>query len=143
MLKKILVPVDGSKDSFIALEYALRLGKNFNSEILILNVVPELYATEFDLDSGWVKSAKERILASSERVLAEAKDKAKDYSGTIMTKSLIGYPSYRIVAVAEEENIDMIVIGSRGLGKFTSTILGSVSSGVVNHSTVPVTVVKA
>ena len=61
-------------------------------------------------------------------------------SGKFRTAS--GKPGEKIVSIAAEEGAMMIITGTRGLGKFRRTILGSVSDYVVHHSTVPVLVCR-
>ena len=55
---------------------------------------------------------------------------------------LHGYPGHTIISAAEEQNVDMIVCGSRGLGLIRRTIMGSVSDYVLHHAHIPVIVVK-
>jgi nucleotide-binding universal stress UspA family protein len=53
-----------------------------------------------------------------------------------------GSPGEFIIKAAKEENVDMIIMGARGLGKLKKTILGSVSDHILNKSKVPVLIIK-
>ena len=55
---------------------------------------------------------------------------------------MIGMPGEQVVRVAEDEGADFIITGSRGLGTFRRTLLGSVSDFIVHHATVPVFICK-
>lgn len=65
-----------------------------------------------------------------------------DYKDDVETCVRIGRASEEILKCSEEKNVDLIVIGSRGLGGFSRTLLGSVSDKVLNAAKVPVLVNK-
>jgi len=60
----------------------------------------------------------------------------------VSTQVKKGYVATKILKASEEEEVDLIVIGSRGLGGLTGWFLGSVTNHVVNHCTKPILVVK-
>lgn len=78
------------------------------------------------------------------KVLAEAETKIRDDHPdlNVATRLEEGRPSAIIVDAAQEEDVDLIVIGSRGMGGITGWVLGSTSRGVVDACTKPVLVVK-
>ena len=141
MYKKILVPVDGSQDSYCALKEGELLAQAFDSKLIILTVltdtnVIEHYPGNF-LSTDFKKAQEQR----GQKILDKALETI-DYKGDVETCVRIGRASEEILKCSEEKNVDLIVIGSRGLGGFSRTLLGSVSDKVLNAAKVPVLVNK-
>ena len=141
MYKKILVPVDGSQDSYCALKEGELLAQAFDSKLIILTVltdtnVIEHYPGNF-LSTDFKKAQEQR----GQKILDKALETI-DYKGDVETCVRIGRASEEILKCSEEKNVNLIVIGSRGLGGFSRTLLGSVSDKVLNAAKVPVLVNK-
>lgn len=141
MYKKILVPVDGSQDSYCALKEGELLAQAFDSKLIILTVltdtnVIEHYPGNF-LSTDFKKAQEQRGQKILDKALATI-----DYEGDVETCVRIGRASEEILKCSEEKEVDLIVIGSRGLGGFSRTLLGSVSDKVLNAAKVPVLVNK-
>jgi len=139
-LSKILVAIDGSENAKRALEVALGLCQNYHSKLVILNtVLIDHYGIQHSRYSE----------GDSKRILDEAVSIAKKSFATV------GFPTEvsgevkhatsiveTIIETALNEKVDLIVIGTRGLGGFKKLLLGSVSSGVVTHANCNVLVVR-
>lgn len=141
---KILVPVDGSKSSNKSVEVAKEIGKKFEAELLIMTVVSETsifeqYPTNFPYTLEVNKANTER----AEYVLKEVEESLKDYPYKVELFHTMGSPAEEIVNVAEERECSLIIVGNRGLGAFSRTLLGSVSNKVINTSKISVLVVKS
>lgn len=141
MYKKILVPVDGSQDSYCALKEGELLAQAFDSKLIILTVltdtnVIEHYPGNF-LSTDFKKAQEQRGQKILDKALATI-----DYEGDVETCVRVGRASEEILKCSEEKEVDLIVIGSRGLGGFSRTLLGSVSDKVLNAAKVPVLVNK-
>lgn len=141
---KILVPVDGSKSSNKSVEVAKEIGKKFEAELLIMTVVPETsifeqYPTNFPYTLEVNKANTER----AEYVLKEVEESLKDYPYKVELFHTIGSPAEEIVNVAEDRGCSLIIVGNRGLGAFSRTLLGSVSNKVINASKISILVVKS
>lgn len=141
---KILVPVDGSKSSNKSVEVAKEIGKKFEAELLIMTVVSETsifeqYPTNFPYTLEVNKANTER----AEYVLKEVEESLKDYPYKVELFHTVGSPAEEIVNVAEERECSLIIVGNRGLGAFSRTLLGSVSNKVINASKISVLVVKS
>jgi nucleotide-binding universal stress UspA family protein len=135
----VLVPVDGSDPSDVALEYAL--DQFADAELLALNMIdPVDGATTWGPGSAddWLASAKDR----AEEVLADATDRADDAGRDLATDRTVGRPARTVVEYAEEHDVDHIVIGSHGREGISRVLLGSVAETVVRRSSVPVTVAR-
>jgi len=153
MMKKILVPIDGSESADKALNLALDIARKYKAEVEILHVIPPIsvpvtpYPTIGEspaLSPGWVEDYYMKAKEESQKMLSEAKKSAKAKGGGLKITSKLGdgRPSDVIVAEAESENFDLIVMGSRGLGGIKEFILGSVSNQVVHDSKKPVLILK-
>lgn len=144
MLKKILVPVDGSDSSWKALEYAQTLAEKFNGEILVMTVAQIYYSAALvamPLDNVFT-AQEDNISLNSNMIINKAKERIKDFKGKVDFKIVKGHPSEKILAVTKAEQADTIVIGSRGLSGIAEFFLGSVSSKVAEHAKIPVIIVK-
>lgn len=137
MLQKILVAVDGSGYSKKALEFACELAEKFHGSLHIVHVPQGSAADRVMVLGGasiMIHAGREQI-ENAGRTLIDAADEiaGKKLSGKVTTELRGGDPAAEIVASAQENEADCIVIGSRGLGDFSGLLLGSVSHKV-NHS---------
>ena len=144
--KRILVPVDGSQNSKRALEVALRIAKTYGSSLEVISVVPiQRMAVETTLGLGASPSYYQFAEDDAKRTVTEAVNFVKDkgYSN-VKGETIRGSESIvqAIVEFAEHFDVNLIVIGTRGLGGFKKLLLGSVSNGVVTHATCHVLVVR-
>ena len=138
--KKIVVPYDGSTHSQLALEHAAFLAKLSGGTISVLYVASLTSAATRisgffgNYDAGAVA---DRVREKGEEILHKAK-------ATIPAEKLfeVGSPGAVITDVAERVGANLIVMGSRGLGTFAGVALGSVSTYVLEHTKIPVIVVK-
>ncbi|VEJ36328.1 Universal stress protein Rv2623/MT2698 [Aedoeadaptatus ivorii] len=141
MYEKILVPVDGSQDSYCALKEAEKLAKAFSSKLYILTVLTDINVIEQYPGNFLTTDFKKAQSVRGEHVLDKALEYL-EYDGEIDTCYRIGKAAEEIIAHADENEVDLIVIGSRGLGGFSRTLLGSVSDRALNLAKVPVLVNK-
>lgn len=148
MLKKILVPIDGSYISFQALEYAMQLGKAFDGEIVVTHV-NDPYDLSAPVDPNTVKiptceqtpEEKKKAGAAALAIAQKVAERA-GYKNIAFEKAIDKDPARRIIDMAKDIKADTIVMGNRGLGATESLFLGSVSTAVVKHAHCPVFVVK-
>lgn len=145
----ILVAIDGSESSMKAVDYGIELAKKEdNPRITVLNIL--------DIDTA--KQVSSSIITAPTYGLEEYelhKKAVLEWLDAIKTKcenegiqteiKVIGGPSPvpdSIIIYAENENVDLIVVGTRGRSGFKKLLLGSVASKVVTYSHCPVLVVK-
>lgn len=149
--QKILVGIDGSDKSLEAADYSISIAKNTNAQLIILNVLetePWYYgkrAYEWGSAEELYK-VYENEKAEIQKILDEIKEKAKTLGIQSKTKILM-IPRIEgtinpILKYAEDEGIDLIVVGTRGRTGIKRMLLGSVASGVVAFAHCPVMVVK-
>lgn len=138
MMKKLLVPVDGSKNSEEAVKYACGIAEKFGSEMTLLCVVPPPII--LGVEAGIIDY---RPLEESGRKVLENTKKIVDSFGRASSTRLeTGQVADTIVNVAKDEKSDLIVIGSRGLTGAKRFLLGSVSNSVSHHAPCPVLIVR-
>jgi len=141
---KILVPVDGSQNSMEAVKVALQYAKTAKADVYLMTVTPFISGLDLEISAGAMDSLNESMKSRGEEVLSKAQGilTAEGISvKTILSSSISAADD--IVGFAEKEKVDLIVIGSRGLGgKATRFIMGSVASRVVSHAPCNVYVVK-
>lgn len=134
----ILVPVDGSAPSRRACKIAADLAKKYSSKIVLITIVPDTLAVNIDHKIDIIS----QNLAQGEKMLQNFTGEFKDVEGEVVTKCLVGDIAAEIIASANREGADLIVMGSRGMGAFSRTFLGSISNKVVNNTDTSVLIVK-
>ncbi|EFM38870.1 universal stress family protein [Peptostreptococcaceae bacterium AS15] len=137
-MKKILVPLDGSKYSFKALEKARMFCEKFGSELIVMTVVSDIVALNVDYKIDIIS----QNIASAEQMLKQVELDFKDSNIKLTTLYKVGDITREIVEQAEKNDVDLIVMGSRGLGVLSRTFLGSISHKVLNNTDKSVLVVK-
>lgn len=141
MLSKILVPVDGSDNSLRALDYAIFLAKSTGAGVTAMHVIespPTIYIESQKL----LDDIMSKYRTESGKILDKCKQNAEKSGVKIETVIAEGDAASNITGYAQKEGFDLIVIGSRGLGKFKEMVLGSVSNKVLHHSKASVLIVK-
>src|SRR5262245_44362724 len=139
-MKRILIATDGSAPSTEALEVGLELAGTEHATAIVVHVVPAIDSVPVG-GFGLSAAAMTHQLTPADRApLGAALELAGDldYEVDVEVELLRGTTVNQIVAYAEERNVDLIVVGSRGHGAFTSALLGSVSLGVLRHTRRPV-----
>jgi len=136
VIKKILVPVDGSEHAYKAIEFAANLASQSDAIIHLLHVVKLTKIPEAIKEYVRAEEIQESpyfvaLQTMGDQILIAAKKEAeKKGAKYIETRVIQGDPAETIINYANKGNFDMIVIGSRGLGSFKGLMLGSVSSKV-------------
>ena len=145
MFKKILIATDGSEHAKHALNYAVESAVKWDAKLIILTVVPPIsplvYSSE--LNAPYIPELRDDLRESHQRILKEASNivKNKHIEIKVETRLEEGRPSEVIVETAREEDVDLIVMGSRGMGGIIG-FLGSTSRHVVEACTKPILIVK-
>jgi nucleotide-binding universal stress UspA family protein len=141
---KILVPVDGSKPSEEALYVAIDLLKSKGGELFVLTVVPSFESFDLELSASNRETLKRDFEAKGGRVVNRSCDIATGEGVKVHCKAEVSATNVpdAIIAFAEKEQMDLVVIGSRGLSPASRFRMGSVASKVVRHAPCSVYVVK-
>ncbi|MEW5425100.1 universal stress protein [Amorphus sp. 3PC139-8] len=144
MFRRILVPCDGSKGAEGALLKAIDLAKLCGSELILLTVYRHhsLLEASFSMVRAEEPGNMDDIMRGHATEVVEfAKRIAIDAGLKPRAFVKAGQPARSIVAFATEHDVDLIVIGSRGLGSLEGYLLGSVSHKVTGLASCPVLVV--
>ena len=140
---KILVAVDGSKESMDAVNFAIGLAKKDNAKLMSFTVMqlPSFYGwSAIESPKEWQEKDRAAIEQWSEKIEKTAHENNVDIE-TKFVESPMSVDGV-IVDYADKENVDLIVVGTRGRTGFAKKLLGSVALGVVTHASCPVTVIK-
>ena len=141
-MERILIAIDGSPASDEAVEFGVQLAAEQNAAVIFVHVVQPLDVVPMTC-FGMAAGARPHEVTEEERQpLVEAKAAAEHQGVQATAELLIGDAVDEIVACADNLDVDLIVIGSRGHGKLTSALLGSVSRGVVSESKRPVLIIR-
>ncbi len=147
MYKRILVAVDGSNTSNVALEEAVKMAKELKAQLRIVTVVEEIILTGGGADYVDVNEVRKAVVHYGEEALKKAKDAAQELGLGAETK-LIQIKRFgdRVTeAIAHEADAwpaDLIVIGTHGRRGFNHLLMGSVAEGVVRISAKPVLLIR-
>jgi nucleotide-binding universal stress UspA family protein len=139
---KLLVAVDGSPASLRAVNMAIEFagGRQSASVILLTVQNPTVLGPDTGLMlAAWTEEEEER---AGEEALKEAVAKCQAAGIQFTTRNERGVPAVMIDQVARQENVDHIIMGSRGLGSVRGLLVGSVATKVLHLVNVPVTIVK-
>lgn len=137
---KILVAVDGSEPSIDASDCAISLSQEYNAPLCILHVI----RSDVDLFGPHQTSEYMTTMRNEgEKYLYNVSLKANEINVQTKTEIISSTNiATGIIDYAEENNFELIVIGTRGRSGFKKLLLGSVASSVVTYAHCPVMVVK-
>ena len=135
-IKKILVPIDGSKNSMRGLDEAIYLARQCHAIITGLYVIP-IYPRNF---SDAIMPYQIHLTKSAKKFMESAKTKCAQKGIVFKSKIIFGSPTIEINEMAK--GFDIIVIGSRGMSSIKEAFLGSTSNYVLHKSKIPVLIVK-
>lgn len=139
MYKHILLAVDGSDNSLRAADEAIKI-----ASLIPQSLIEIIYIVDYDKVKTDVlhSNSKTGLDYSRRKHLQPFEEKIKAHNINFKTTIFNGYPGPKIVEYANEQAVDMLVIGSRGLNTFKEMILGSVSHKVFKRANCPVLIVK-
>ena len=143
-LKNVLVPTDFSETSYSALRYGKALADAFGAALHVVHIIEEPYGQPWAVEAygfslaalqeEWIKDAQAR-LATSLNDNERSKLKA-------VTTTVLGHPVMEILRYANDNAVDLIVMGTHGRGPLGHVVLGSVAERVVRKAPCPVHTVR-
>lgn len=148
-ISRIVVPIDGSKNSMEAADYAVKMAEKYGSELSVVHVINiDQYLQAFGLYRlsypDQIKKKIDDAKVESQEWFTEVTKNAEQKKVRVKTE-VIDSPLSVVAAIvnyAESEKADLIVIGTRGHSGISKMLLGSVASGVITYAPCPVLVVK-
>ncbi len=140
MFNNILLAVDGSEHSLHAARKAAELARALkSSELQVVVVYDPMPPILGDPDFQIVLNAR---LEGAQKILQSATEAIGEIPSKVNAEAIAGDPAESIISIAETRKCDLIVMGSRGLGRLTGLLLGSASQKVVSLAPCPVLIVR-
>ena len=140
--KKILIATDGSKATEKAVDFGIEIARLNGSKVYAVYVID---ITSFDsilMDEVWEKDMQEQFEKTGRKATSCVEENAKAVGVEAESIILKGNPAKEIVDFAEEQKVDMIVVGSLGKSGVEQFVIGGVSEKVLRNAKVPVLVVR-
>jgi nucleotide-binding universal stress UspA family protein len=140
MFHNILVAFDGSPDADHALTHAIDLAESEHARLTLITAVMHVPSTAFLVAGEITATVLDDARTEAEAILRRGRDRVPD---DISVRTVLSEEPIRAAIAREIEagRHDLVVLGSRGRGAVRSSLLGSVSHSVLNHSPVPVLIV--
>ncbi|QDI89513.1 universal stress protein [Candidatus Nitrosopumilus sp. SW] len=136
-LNRILVPLDGSKKSFEALDRAVTLAGFTHGHIMCIHVIPHV------MEGGPRTKAFDKQLQEDAKILLKkAEKRATNKNVKFTAKLLRGSPGHVTLHTARSGKFDHIVMSTTGSGTAKKDMIGSVSNHVLQKSKIPVYLIK-
>jgi len=148
-LRRLLVAVDASPNAARAGNEAVMLAEKFNAELIVLHAVPipsytfaqaEVGSVAPSMFQEYYEAAQKEGKLAVDEVVTSAKSKNVKATGVILGPAVSIVET--IIDYAAKNNVDLIVVGTRGRTGFKKLLLGSVSTGVLAHADCSVLVVR-
>jgi nucleotide-binding universal stress UspA family protein len=136
----IIVGIDGSKHSTLALEWAMKEAAIRHAPLTVITVHPVIAGFSgrpitYPTDDAQVDQARKAVHEEVDKTLAGLGGPGPE----VTVQAVSGFPAEVLIGAGQDA--DMIVVGSRGAGGFSRLLLGSVSSQVTHHARCPVVVI--
>jgi len=147
--KKIMIATDGSACSELAADKGIEFARLSGGTVYAIHVISKAYLSAMDGGaypalgvSPYWESIKEAFQKNGQQALNYVKDLGKNKGVNVESVLLEGNPSEELIRYAEENKMDIIIMGTLGKSGIDRFLLGSVTENLLHHSNVPVMVVK-
>ena len=141
LFQNIVIATDGSENSRKAVSYGLKIAKISGATVYIIHVV-DMSSIVSDTWTAGKEMIYELMVNDGKKILSEAKKITEDSGVEAKDVLLYGHPGEEIIKFAENNNIDLIVMGTLGATGLEKFLMGSVAEKVVRQSKVSVLVVR-
>jgi nucleotide-binding universal stress UspA family protein len=142
MATKVLLPVDGLRNSVAAEDYTIELSRKMPLEVTLLNVFKEKSIEDHGLNKPLQDSIRESHKKFMDKILSEV-EKRFNASGVPVEKVILsGEPGKIICQYAKEKNFEMIIIAASGFSEFQDWFMGGVTNYVLYRCSCPVILIK-
>ena len=144
MFKKILVPVDGSDTSQVAVAKTIELAKAFGCQVSVIYVIDPYPFTGVGTDFAYGQAEYLSAATAEANAAVKAARDAFSAAGVAVESSVVeAHTAWRgIVEAGMTQEVDLIVMGSHGRSGLEKLVLGSVAQAVLSHTKLPVLVVR-
>lgn len=138
-MKRILIATDGSQGAGTALEQGFELAQDVGASVTVVYV---RHSPTSILGAPYYQDMISEEARHARGVIADAKLYATRYDVEVAYEAVEGDPVDTILELARARDVDLIVVGSRGLGAVRGLVLGSVSNAILHQADRPVLVAK-
>ncbi len=140
-MKKILVPIDGSKYSDLAIKKAKEFAGVFGSTITLLHV-NDFHQHMFNYNAGVEEHFIELFDEISENILENGREKLAELGDRVETVKLEGGVANKIIEYTNTNDFDIVIIGSHGKGAIHDILMGGVAHKIILHVNKPVLIMR-
>jgi len=140
--RNIVIATDGSENSQRAISYGIEIAKLSGATVHALYVLDISSFSSIPMDAGW-EAMYEILKTEGGKAVSEVKERGEASAVEVREVILEGHPSSQIIEFAENNNADLIVMGTLGKTGLDRFLMGSVAEKVVRGSKVPVLVVRS
>ncbi|MBI4689145.1 MAG: universal stress protein [Nitrospirae bacterium] len=147
MISKILVPTDGSGIAQKAAAYAVKLAKEIGAEVVLLNVIDKRFIVSRSIPAiasptHLTDTIEDYLMLAAEAFMGEIIELCK--KNNVRSRAVIrkGHPVEEILKEAKKSKVDIIIVGSHGRSALKAAVLGSVTTGVMHATNIPVLIVR-
>ncbi len=140
--RNIVIATDGSENSQRAISYGIEIAKLSGATVHALYVLDTSSFSSIPMDAGW-EAMYEILKTEGGKAVSEVKERGEASAVEVREVILEGHPSSEIIEFAENNNADLIVMGTLGKTGLDRFLMGSVAEKVVRGSKVPVLVVRS
>ena len=142
MYKRVLIPLDGSALAEQALPHAVSQARHFQAELILLRVV-EPFAHARGMSLSVLKKMKQQAHAWAGEYLESLVADSEEQGVLVQKVTIDGRPHTAIAEFAESNQVDLIVMSTRGQSGLNRWLMGSVADRVVRGAKIPVLLVRA
>ena len=138
-INKILFPIDFAANFETLVPWVETLADKFDAKVYVLFVAQDLshFAT-FYVPHGNIEDFQQQAIDSARKRMAAAAEEFFKKFPKLETRVELGSPAEKILAFAEKEKVDMIIMGAHGRSGLDKMIFGSVANKVVKSASCPV-----
>lgn len=132
----ILVPIDGTQASDLALNTAKQMASKFNSKIVVLNAVDFVNRGSIHESSDFDPIIEDTLQKRGNKILEETEAKLQGFNFEAVPA--LGHAGDAIISYCENNEVDLIIMATRSATKLRRFVIGSVTNYVIHHTKVPV-----
>jgi nucleotide-binding universal stress UspA family protein len=140
-MSRILIATDGSPAAREAVAYGLEVAAEQRAAAVLLQVIPPIDWSMLER-GALIRPIPREVERRRGIARAEAEALSEEHGIPVQSEVVTGDPAGEIVAYADNHDVDLIVVGTRGRGAVSSALLGSVSQAVLHDAHRPVLVVR-
>ena len=139
--RNIVIATDGSENNKKAISYGIGIARLSGATVHTLYVVDTSTFSSIPMDGGW-EEMYEVLRKEGERAVSKVKKLGEASGVNVRDAVLEGHPSSEIITFAENNNVDLIVVGTLGKTGLDRFLMGSVAEKVMRSSKIPVLIVR-